>query len=171
MPVPTFKTYLTELTNAPYPYHRWSASTYEWQFTTNAGDLYGVSFSRLPTDLPHRYTLQFFLQKPGTTASAKLRSQHPVPTTDPTRTDAFFDPYGITGTGDALRILATVMAILKTFIATAHPTRIDFSASEPSRQKLYRMFIRQVSRYLPSGWTGHENLDGARGEYSLVRKS
>ena len=45
-------------------------------------------------------------------------------------------PIGILNTGDAFRIFATVLNFIQKFIEKIKPTRIVFSAKEPSRKKI-----------------------------------
>lgn len=59
----------------------------------------------------------------------------------------------ITHTGHAFTIFATVIAIMKAFIAKQQPAIINFSAYEPSRQRLYDRFIKNVSSAI-SGYRG-----------------
>ena len=61
----------------------------------------------------------------------------------------------VTHTGHAFTIFATVIAIMKAFIAKQHPTIIYFSASEPSRMKLYDRFVKNVSSAVP-GYRGYK---------------
>lgn len=81
------------------------------------------------------------------------------------------NPFGITGTGDAVRVFSTVVAVLRACVATAHPMRVTFSAHEPSRVRLYRTFMQQRHRYLP-GWTAlpekPQHIRGTSAEFTLV---
>ena len=63
--------------------------------------------------------------------------------------------YGITQTGHAFTVFATVIAVMKAFIAHHHPGIIYFSAHERSRAKLYDRFITQVGVSV-SGYVGHK---------------
>jgi hypothetical protein len=67
--------------------------------------------------------------------------------------------YGITQTGHAFTVFATVIAVMKAFIAHQHPSVIYFSAHESSRARLYDRFITQVGASVP-GYVGHK-LTGA----------
>lgn len=63
--------------------------------------------------------------------------------------DIVFDRDGefkLTGQGDAIRILATVAAIVKDFVSTTKPDAISFSAkkNEPSRVAVYRRLAKKV---------------------------
>ena len=69
------------------------------------------------------------------------------------------NPYGITQTGHAFTVFATVIAVMKAFIAHQHPSVIYFSAHESSRARLYDRFITQVGASVP-GYVGHK-LTGA----------
>lgn len=54
----------------------------------------------------------------------------------------------LTGTGDAFGVLATELAIMKSFIAQVTPDYLAFTASqaEPSRVRLYDSLIQKLSR-------------------------
>ena len=65
------------------------------------------------------------------------------------------NPYGITQTGHAFTVFATVIEVMKAFIAHQHPSVIYFSAHESSRARLYDRFITQVGASVP-GYVGHK---------------
>ena len=65
------------------------------------------------------------------------------------------NPFGITQTGHAFTVFATVIAVMKAFIAHQHPSVIYFSAHESSRARLYDRFITQVGASVP-GYVGHK---------------
>ena len=65
------------------------------------------------------------------------------------------NPYGITQTGHAFTVFATVIDIMKAFIARQHPSVIYFSAHESSRARLYDRFITHVGASV-SGYAGHK---------------
>ena len=65
------------------------------------------------------------------------------------------NPYGITQTGHAFTVFATVIDIMKAFIARQHPSVIYFSARESSRARLYDRFITHVGASV-SGYAGHK---------------
>lgn len=54
--------------------------------------------------------------------------------------------FGITGTGSAFRIFATVLEIMKEFISSKNPKMFHFSAEESSRVKLYDKFAKQIKK-------------------------
>ena len=55
--------------------------------------------------------------------------------------------FDIIGSGNALEVLATVNQVVVDFIKKKKPTMIEFTAEEPSRQKLYkRLTIKIVGR-------------------------
>ena len=56
---------------------------------------------------------------------------------------------GIENTGDARRVFATVIDIIKKYTSMNKPIEIVFSAKEPSRIRLYDAFIRRLDRELP----------------------
>lgn len=62
------------------------------------------------------------------------------------------DPYGISKTGDAIKIFSTVKKVLSEYLSTHPETEfITFTAdrSEPSRVKLYNAFANQFQRVFP----------------------
>lgn len=77
--------------------------------------------------------------------------------------------YGITGLGDAFRIMATAIAILKEFITAISPKTIAFVASEESRQKLYRRMMTLIPAHIP-GYEGRE-VPGHPGLFSVSAKT
>jgi hypothetical protein len=63
---------------------------------------------------------------------------------------------GITNTGDAFAIFSTVLAIINEFVKKTRPfTGLEFTASEPSRQKLYQHLIK---RFASQGWDVEEPM-------------
>lgn len=72
----------------------------------------------------------------------------------------------VTGQGDALKVLATVISAVKLFLEeNPNPEKLIFSADEPSRQKLYRRMIKKIAPTL-----GYE-VDADRGHvFQLKRK-
>lgn len=64
--------------------------------------------------------------------------------------DGGFGDTGITGTGNALEVFGTVMACIRDYVSKARPASIRFSASEPSRIRLYNRLANNVAKEL--GW-------------------
>lgn len=68
--------------------------------------------------------------------------------------------YGITGTGDAQAIFATVIAMMSEFTRKIQPAVMMFEAKEVSRSKLYERLIKRYARswgfdHIQRGnWTG-----------------
>lgn len=60
-----------------------------------------------------------------------------------------FRGFGVTGTGDARKVFATVIDIVKKYVGEHHPANITFTASEPSRIRLYDAFLKRLDRELP----------------------
>lgn len=60
-------------------------------------------------------------------------------------------PYGILGSGGAVPVFATIIDILKDFVAKKSPKRVIFSSDkdEPSRTKLYRRLVDRASSINP----------------------
>jgi hypothetical protein len=88
---------------------------------------------------------------------------------------------GVTGGGDAMRIFATVIEILKDFIKKYNPPVVGFSAfksvddladnkgnKKGSREKLY---LRMVKKFAPKlGYTFSSSTDSKMTDFELVRK-
>lgn len=136
----TFRTYLRELTNRPLPYTwtgLWNFGGRRATFTADNGMPYKV----------------FFAEYGG---QADPHPQFPMPTQPSWEVvfqllDTQTDGHEITGTGMSLQVFSTVVAIMQDFVRQVHPVQFYFTAKEPSRQRLYRLFARQVTRYFP-GW-------------------
>ena len=73
--------------------------------------------------------------------------------------------YAVTGTGDSFRVMATVIDIMRAFIATEHPSEIRFSAKERSRRKLYERLLALVSKHIP----GYRGVAKYAGEYAITK--
>lgn len=58
------------------------------------------------------------------------------------------DEFGVTGSGDASAIFATVFTAIKEYIASKNPDFITFNAKEPSRKKLYSRMITRFPNYV-----------------------
>lgn len=53
--------------------------------------------------------------------------------------------FGITKTGDAAQVFATVIKIIKNFKKINPDSTLRFTAEEPSRQKLYLSLVKKLS--------------------------
>ena len=111
----------------PFPYQWRSRQSYSWigKFTTGTGLDYRVSFDMEHEDLGEGYdeelwAWQFYVDN---------------------------HKYGITGTGDAGQVFATVIAMFEEFNKRIQPAVVAFESKEPSRTKLYE---RMVARYIRS---------------------
>tara|TARA_R110000744_G_scaffold9052_8_gene29489 strand:+ start:4949 stop:5383 length:435 start_codon:yes stop_codon:yes gene_type:complete len=77
---------------------------------------------------------------------------------------------GITGAGNEVKLFSTVIAGIKQWVKKNKPEVIEFTASEPSRKKLYNSLIKRLSKEI-----GYEipdkELDNQRknGDYRLER--
>ena len=120
------KEIVTELANKPYPYKAdWDRDETTAYFTTDAGIDYRVSIGVEDEDFLYRANIVFY----GKEGSEK-----------------------ITNTGDAFRVLATVVQIVKTYLAKYKGIKeIEFAAelSEPSRVKLYNAFGKMLPKFIP----------------------
>ncbi len=83
----------------------------------------------------------------------------------------------ITGKGDAAQIFATVVDAINKYINAENPLWISFSASEPSRAKLYQHMVKRLSGSYellsPDQYPSSEDLENAQigvGQFFLLRK-
>ena len=85
---------------------------------------------------------------------------------------------GITGKGDAAQIFATVIGAINKYINAEKPLWISFSASEPSRAKLYQHMVKRLSGSYellnPDQYPADEDLENAQlgvGTFFLLRRT
>lgn len=83
----------------------------------------------------------------------------------------------ITGKGAAVQIFATVVDAINRYIKAEQPGWISFSASEPSRAKLYQHMVRRLSGQYellrPDQYPASEDLENAQigaGTFFLLRQ-
>jgi hypothetical protein len=89
--------------------------------------------------------------------------------------DDMEDGFNISGTGEAFKVFATVIDVIKAFLkheAMYTPERgmsptIYFTAKEPSRMKLYDRLIQMVHTEIP----GYEGVTKHLGSYSIRKNS
>ncbi len=94
--------------------------------------------------------------------------------------DISFDRAGsmdITGKGAAVQIFTTVLDAINRYIKAEQPGWISFSASEPSRAKLYQHMVKRLSGAYellrPDQYPASEDLENAQigvGTFFLLRK-
>lgn len=136
---------VTEAFTTPYPFE-WDSAGYNNRqkatFTTDAGLVYEATFhpkwERDEDDSSSEWEFEFEIEYHS---MQKLRKTLP---------DEYIGPYDITGTGDAFRVFATMIAIMKDFIQNQDPPMITFIATEKSRVKLYDRFAKEVTKAFPS---------------------
>jgi len=87
---------------------------------------------------------------------------------------------GVTGEGDAMRIFATVIDVLKDFTKKEKPQEMSFSADKPawavdagkgqkgSREKLYKKMVKRYAG--PMGYKYTASNSSTATEFSLVKK-
>jgi len=138
------------LDSEPYPYISTIGTTgaHEYAFTT---------------DDDNEYEAIIINQKFGIHVSFFLKQKQHKNGLIITRT-------GITGTGDARRVFATVIDIVKKFAAAEKPEAIVFTASEPSRIRLYDAFVKRLDRELPE-YTETRKEKGMAEWFVLLRKT
>jgi len=75
----------------------------------------------------------------------------------------------ITGAGNAGRVFATVLDILKNFITEEEPVKVRFSSDELSRSKLYRKMVERFARGL--GYSARVTTYGRGAMFDLTRET
>lgn len=123
----------------PFPYKWKSRLGFSWigHFFTDAGTEYRVSFDMEHEDLlgegyeDEIWAWQFYV------------GNH---------------KYGITGTGEAQQVFATVLAMFKEFNHKIKPAIVAFEAKEVSRTKLYARMLARYSRSLGFDRTSKVNM-------------
>lgn len=141
---------ITELMDAPYsvkPNEMSNRAEFIYDFTSDSGEKYIITL----------YKMKAFN---GVTIAFSTRKT-----------------YSPTGTGDAYRIYATVLKVLKDYIANENPSRIFFSSSpiagqegDSSRNKLYDAFAKALPRVLPDFKFVDKKNYGGLIEWSFIRK-
>lgn len=76
---------------------------------------------------------------------------------------------GITNTGKAFPVFATVIAIIKDYVRKYDPKVIEFTAKEPSRVKLYRALVQKITAQFGSHYNSGEENAGSF-VYFTIRK-
>lgn len=79
--------------------------------------------------------------------------------------------FAISGTGNEIKVFATVIDIFKKFISLYNPRQFKFSSqlNEPSRTKLYDRFFQLIPKYFPK-YKGTTERDYGEKIYYLVLK-
>ena len=125
---------LFELTDRPYEYYQTvrSADRAKYVFETEAGLIYEVLiYKRDPVKLALGTAAEVHFSLKDT-ESGKLKSS-------------------VQNTGDAVRVISTVVNIVKEYVAKVQPATLTIiaDAKSPSHVKLYRTMARRVSKGLP----------------------
>jgi len=187
----SFRTFLAELTDRPYPY-RWTSR--------RAQSLWTAVFTTEP-ERPEQKPLEYYLElvaEPVSRDDIQYGQDVNVPSEILSVDELWVcrfrlgaenlsgeenpdvNLYGIEPAGGQhIRILSTILAALQEFVRQEKPAVVVFSAKEPSRVKLYTTFVKRVSRYLPAyvgsgpypkdmwrGWMLNFNVD--RGSFFLL---
>ena len=155
----TFRTFLAELTNRPYPF--------TWTYDSN--ETKAAMFTTEPKggQRPVRFIVDFQWE-PFTPMDVRAGVSSDVPreilAEDGIWVFSFrlageYTPPGktswdiVSSDGQEIPVMSTVVAILQDMVKKKKPGLIGFTAKEPSRMKLYQRFVQQASRYLP-GYVG-----------------
>ena len=163
----THNTELTEAFNRPYPYRlkKINKTYYAGRFDLPDGGDIAVYFEGMEwSDVEMSWGVKF--QR-----------------TNPKRPHASLD---LTGEGDAMRIFATVIEIIKEFVKKEKPQELNFSAQKPewmtdlphdhpkktrdmqSREKLYKRLVQRYAGRL--GYKYTTQTDKSATDFSLVAK-
>jgi len=149
----TFAEYVTETLDAPYPL-RWSSTsddTVFWaDFTTGA----------------RPYKIRFRKSASGSDWELNFSLQDWVEWTNDAGQKFTDSSTGITGTGNANRVFATVVKSIQEFLRKVDPITLFCTASEPSRQKLYRRMMSLVMKQNPK----YKAREAQQGVFELWRR-
>ena len=139
--------HITESFNRPYPFYLESNynSDYEYRFEKDDGTLYYVSMfyrdGREYTEVDN-----IFQKVVGDDISPDDIGYFIITFSSMVDRNKRERSYKVTGTGDAQRVLATVLIIIKDFIKREKkPQFIVFGATEKSRRKLYERMVKILS--------------------------
>jgi SAM-dependent methyltransferase len=141
------------LDSRPYPYEqsKLESSLVKYHFETDKGLKYDVVILSSPRN-PATITVSFHLLRYEPEWGRYARSMD------------------ITHSGDARRVFATVIDIVKKYADARTPERIVFTAEEPSRVRLYDAFLKRVDREMPD-YQAVPDLPGKSSRcYMLERK-
>ena len=121
-----------------YEWFRRNDNAWEAKFTAGNGISYIIAFQRStdPADdkKKSKWILEFVMDSKGEKKAKELTGKSHVLS------------WGITGTGNASEVFATVIAATKEFVIKVKPDILGFSSEEPSRTKLYRSMIQFISK-------------------------
>ena len=150
----TFKQYLNEVLNNPY----------KWEFDDKNSGHDGVLY-KFTTDPGLQYTVyMFYRNRRGWELTFNMDFNY-IRDKLGRSVDAAFK---ISGTGDQFRVFATVQDIVKDFITKKKPNAIEFSASEPSRRRLYSTFIANFEKSQPELFKKYIALSIANGTDNYI---
>ena len=154
-------TIIRELADQPYRYGQTKRTPQQdvYQFQTSGGSIYRVIITKT-------WTASSNISQPSQLSEIEVGFSH----LDPERDQ---ESVGITGTGDAYRVFATVRDILSQYIQSdTPPAHITFSgkSSEPSRVNLYQRIARTAQRWLPGYHKSQEEQDQDSYYFRLSRQ-
>lgn len=159
------ESYLTELFDRPY---RWRTANLHGRDVADATMQTGNATYVFKTDEGDSVMVEFNedLDEEGEVFTAEFRRQ---------------GSYGVTGRGDAPKIFATVIDIMKHFVQEVHPDMLKFSADvdfkstgvpgeaeeNRSRIKLYSRMIQRFARRLGYQYSSKPMYNGTSQEYYI----
>lgn len=140
-----FRQFINEIRlDQPHPY-KWVKQTrtfWDGEFTTENGVKIEVEFSHYLSS--ENQAIWDFGFSYHTSELEAIRQKKGM---------VYFPTYGIGGTGDAIGVFATVVAMLRDFVKQHKNAVIEFEAKEPQRIKLYDIFLQRIREVLP-GYVG-----------------
>lgn len=77
--------------------------------------------------------------------------------------------FDITGSGGAHEVFSNVLAAIVAYVKKEDPSIITFSASEPSRRRLYDRMVKTVSKIMPQYAAIYSESEGYR-KYVVIER-
>jgi len=148
-------TQIAEAFDSPYPitFYKSYGDTKVMNFTTDSGKTYQIKFSY--TRGFHRWVVEFVLTNNESEAWGNES-----------------EAWGITGTGNQMKVFATVMMVIRDFLEKEKPRELVFSADKDidmtSRSRLYTTL---VNRYLPEEYMLNMEERMYKTIYHLTKKN
>ena len=162
---------LKELFDDVVPFHKETSEKYAYGFEVDGlnyfAHLVGDEFAFLDIYEVKDHIIDAFMER----YNIKLQDRETKDIMDPIMvmeysfaSGDYGESYGVTGSGSQFTVFSTAIAILRELIKDSQADIIYFSAvkDEPTREKLYRLFVKQVGRHIP----GFSWLTTDRGDFA-----
>lgn len=140
---------LNEAFDKPYPTETVTSSKSKESrsFTTSEGHEYAIEFNvEESTGEEETWSSEFYLKNSPSTRQ-----------------------YAISGTGDQMRVFATVLATMKDFLDRRRPRVLEFLANKKSGTSRDRLYSTLVNRYTPTGYRVETQEFKSFNVYRIVR--